>query len=322
MGLTNTLFKKELYNLTISDLEEYFAIEQSETSLLEFKSGDVEIDKINREVCAFLNTEGGLLIIGAPREQKGGSGTCTGSLTPTTKYKSVDSIIQSLATGISPSPIGIKGKHLDTGNGMIHILEIAQSINPPHQVSNEGKYYIRFERQAKPAPHGIVEALFNKRQKPLLDLQVAVDTNNIHPSVLCFNIEITNRSSVSADYPSYVIDINGKLNVFDPKNTKPIITKDGVSIHNPTHNIPLVLGLKIQFNLELNVFSKYLFIKGYCWARDTSLVTVAGIFDTTKLKFTKEYLSKRTDNQFSLEEIIDEYDRKKDSIDFRGHSRR
>lgn len=52
------------------DIKDFFSTRQEESSTLEFKSGEVDVTDIFKEITAFLNTEGGLLIIGAPREVK------------------------------------------------------------------------------------------------------------------------------------------------------------------------------------------------------------------------------------------------------------
>jgi hypothetical protein len=164
MSYSLSFFQKELHQLGIGDLIEYFNEEQEETSTLEFKSGDVGLEKLHGEVCAFLNTEGGLLIIGAPKETEGNKrGVCIGKLTSCTYIKSEHSLMQSLASNISPTPTGIKCKALQYDTGYVYVLEVPQSMHPPHQVSREGKYYIRLDKEAKAAPHGIVEALFFRR---------------------------------------------------------------------------------------------------------------------------------------------------------------
>jgi hypothetical protein len=56
------IFNKKKDELTLDNLKEFFSPPQEETSVLEFKSGGVEIIDIYKEVAAFLNTEGGLLV--------------------------------------------------------------------------------------------------------------------------------------------------------------------------------------------------------------------------------------------------------------------
>ena len=69
-GYIEKILLKKPEILTIDDLQNFFSTEQEEGSVLEFKTGQVDINKIFKEVAAFLNTEGGLIIIGSPREAK------------------------------------------------------------------------------------------------------------------------------------------------------------------------------------------------------------------------------------------------------------
>jgi predicted HTH transcriptional regulator len=67
---SDSILNKTLEEITINDLKEFFSEPKDETATLEFKSGDVDVIKLYKEIAAFLNTEGGLLIVGAPRETK------------------------------------------------------------------------------------------------------------------------------------------------------------------------------------------------------------------------------------------------------------
>jgi hypothetical protein len=64
--MSNLILGKNIESITIQDLEEFFTSEQEETSILEFKSGEVQLEDVYKEIAAFLNTERGLLIVGAP----------------------------------------------------------------------------------------------------------------------------------------------------------------------------------------------------------------------------------------------------------------
>ena len=83
--IINKIFDKNHEFVSITDIQNFFLEKQEETSILEFKSGDLEIIDLYKEIAAFLNTEG-LIILGAPREQKETVGKvikryCQGSLT-------------------------------------------------------------------------------------------------------------------------------------------------------------------------------------------------------------------------------------------------
>jgi predicted HTH transcriptional regulator len=203
------IFGKPRNELLLIDIEEYFSSPQEETSVVEFKSGEVEINDIFKEVTAFLNTEGGLLIIGSPREVNKTIGKttikiCQGSLTYS-NFKNKDWLYQKIASNIVPSPTNIKIEEFITSNGNIFLIDIPQSLNPPHQSLSDGRYYLRLERDAKPAPHGIVQALFNKRRVPLIAATIQFEQfNDLNDKV---TISLRNESSFPAEKVSFIIDV-------------------------------------------------------------------------------------------------------------------
>lgn len=141
MQLSKQLFQKDLSEVILEDVIDFFKFERQETAVLEFKSGRADVEKITQEVCAFLNTDGGILIYGAPEETKTESGfKCFGELTPTTKVSNKVSLGSSIASNISPFPVGINIHQIDAKGSFIFIIEVPKSNYSPHQVSNQGKY--------------------------------------------------------------------------------------------------------------------------------------------------------------------------------------
>lgn len=204
-----SFFNKKRSEISISDIEYFFSEPQEESSILEFKSGGVEIIDIYKEITAFLNTEGGLLIIGAPRETEKQIGNnkikiCQGKLTYS-NFKNKDWIYQKISSNIVPTPTNLKIEEFITEEGNVFLIEIPQSENPPHQSSSDGKYYIRLERDAKPAPHGIIKALFNKRRVPKLNAEVFWE--NLNPATDKIEVRIKNETNYPADKVSMIIDL-------------------------------------------------------------------------------------------------------------------
>lgn len=203
------IFDKPRTELTLDDLRKFFSSPQEESSVVEFKSGGVEINDLFKEITAFLNTEGGLLIIGTPKEktiQKGKNKIkiCEGELTYSS-FRNKDWLYQKIASNIVPVPTDLRIEEFLTENGNIFVIDIPQSLNPPHQSSSDGRYYLRLERDAKPAPHGIVQALFNKRKVPKLIAEIEV--TNIDEFTDAVEVVIKNKSNIPADNVSYIIDV-------------------------------------------------------------------------------------------------------------------
>lgn len=205
----NQIFRKSIDELTLEDIEVFFSTAQEETSVLEFKSGDVEINDIFKEIAAFLNTEGGLLIIGAPKEEKIKLGKntiarCQGELTYS-KFKNKDALYQKIASNITPCPTHIKIKEFHSEEGAVYVLDIPQSVTPPHQSNADGRYYIRLEAIARPAPHGLVQALFDKRRRPRLTADLNIEEYDKYADLV--SISVRNTTNIPADKVGFVVDV-------------------------------------------------------------------------------------------------------------------
>ena len=89
----------------------FFRQGQREGQHLEFKSGEVRLDKIIKVVAGFLNSSGGLLIVGAPRESDipgmESARNSFGEPDPSTLYEE-QSLLQAIQNGITPRPSGIR----------------------------------------------------------------------------------------------------------------------------------------------------------------------------------------------------------------------
>ena len=165
-------FNKDLRDLTYDDVVAYFEEPREESESLEFKSGqgDFEgtfINNILRTISAFLNSSGGLLVWGAPKEtsvEKGHPKICTGDLIPLAISKEKDHLINRISSAISYMPTGIRIERLEKDGNFLYVFEIDESPSKPHQYN--GIYYIRLDGQSKPAPHYIVDALFKQIKFP------------------------------------------------------------------------------------------------------------------------------------------------------------
>lgn len=272
MSYIKKIFSKSIDELSVSDIKTYFETPQEETSIIEFKSGDVEINDIFKEITAFLNTEGGLLIIGAPRETKEMVGKnekviCTGDLT-FSKFRNKDWLYQKIASNIVPTPVGLKiFQHLDS-NGAIFIIDVPQSQTPPHQCSSDGRYYLRLEREAKPAPHGIIQALFQKRRIPKLVATIEIkQLSSTTDNVL---IRIRNDSTIPADKVSFIIDvynINSVKSEYSFKGMDDDIGYKFTFSNSAQQVLVRIVSIPIEFIVE-HKDDDYVVFVGY-WSIDT-----------------------------------------------------
>ncbi len=174
IDISKATFSKSLEELEYGDIERYFEEEREETLSLECKSlGDNSIkskieEDVIRTVCAFLNSEGGVMIWGSPREKKNADGhkVVIGELTPTKEFQTKDWFINKLTTNIKPWPSGIEVKALEQDGCYVYIIEVQKSEYSPHQFKD--KYRARLDGQTIVAPHYLVEALFRKIKYPNL----------------------------------------------------------------------------------------------------------------------------------------------------------
>ena len=207
MSYSASLFNKELYKLEFSDIVNFFIINREETLFLEFKSyvehGEFskKIEAIKKAVCGLLNSEGGIIIWGAPLEVKDpqGNTSAVGNLTPFTSTLDKDRLINILTSSIIPFPVGIKVQVLKNQQGdSIFIIEVEKSIEKPHQFDN--KYFIRLDGQTRIAPHYLISAMMKSVNFPVIKghlrlKEIRRDGNyfDFHFRKLLFNTSIFNN---------------------------------------------------------------------------------------------------------------------------------
>jgi len=276
-------FNKDPENLNINDLRDFFLVRQDENSTLEFKSGEVEIDDLYKEVTAFLNTEGGMIIVGAPRETKDKYGKrvvcfCQGELT-FSKFISKDWLNQKLFSNITPSPTDIYVKEFITEQGNVFIIDVPQSMYPPHQSNCDGRYYIRIDNEAKPAPHGLVQALFDKRRKPKLNAQVKRTPIDDFNDKVVFSIH--NDSEIPADKVAFLVDVfnvesvneNSRFREMEDELFRKKFT------YSDSSNQVLVSVIQIGNSFRLKHYKKNYLVSVNYWCKDTDFDCTYFIID-------------------------------------------
>jgi hypothetical protein len=214
MGYIRQYFGKELIELNYSDIENYFVNERDESDKIEFKSY-YSIEEKNhtekenaviRAVCGLLNSEGGIVIWGAPigqtisgKKEK----IFKGDLSPADKLIEKDSFINRVTDLITPSPKGIKFQALEKSGQYVYIIEVEQSFYSPHQFRNT--YYMRIDGQTKPAPHHYIEALFRKVTFPKLEGYIKIDSFNTDGQQFILQLSniIFNKSKLQNEHDIY-----------------------------------------------------------------------------------------------------------------------
>ncbi len=213
MNYSENYFGKNLSDLEYSDIENFFVEEKDESNSMEFKSYSADYGNLNkniegviRGICAFLNSEGGILIWGAPegtkvegRQEK----IFVGALSPVPELKEKDWLINKVSDSITPLPVDINVQTLEKDGAYVYVFEIQKSKYSPHQFKNI--YYARLDGQTKPAPHYFIEALFRKVSFPRLEGfikldKISNDGNNyfLDITIFIFNFtELQNEENVA-----------------------------------------------------------------------------------------------------------------------------
>lgn len=198
-------FGKDLTQLKFDDISDFFVVAKEESDKIEFKAfhpkyGNFKqnLDGVNRGICAFLNSNGGILIWGAPLGQTiDGKEIFQGDLSPVKELMEKDAIISKISDSITPLPVNINVNILSDNDNHLYIFEIQQSNYSPHQFKNT--YYARLDGQTKPAPHYLIEALFRKISYPNIEGFLDLERYGVMPngrSFLDISIIIINFSEL------------------------------------------------------------------------------------------------------------------------------
>jgi len=269
MSYSTSIFNIELYNLEYSDIEDFFITSKDENLNLEFKSftaqgnyGSKE-DAIKKAVCAMLNSEGGIVIWGAPIEIRDANGntSAVGHLTPFNSNLDRDRFINIISSSIIPMPIGVKVQILqNAAQQSIFIIEIEKSVEKPHQFDN--RYYIRLDGQTRIAPHYLISAMMKGTTFPVLrgHLRLKEIRTHLNNIVLDFRKVLFNTSP-------YINDINISIRIIATPGTLIIDGNASGSKHQQTfpllsHGAPTTSDFSLlvptaNMNDEINIVFQF-----------------------------------------------------------------
>lgn len=215
MKYTELYFGKSLSALTFDDIVNFFQEEKIESNKIEFKSFyskeehsfQEKENGVLRTICGLLNSEGGIVIWGAPigknvpgKVEK----VFLGALSPCDKLIEKDRFVSRVTDSITPTPRGIEFQRLENNSEYIYIIEVTQSTFSPHQFRNI--YYMRIDGQTKPAPHHYIEALFKKITYPRLEGYIKIDsfTKASNQYILTFTYYIFNKTKLQNEHELYL----------------------------------------------------------------------------------------------------------------------
>lgn len=214
MTYSNLYFGKNLTELIYKDIQDFFIEEKDESDKIEFKSYFSNEEKnhtekengIIRTICALLNSDGGLIIWGAPIGQTAEGKKekiFKGELSPLNVLIEKDTFIRRVSDLITPSPNGIRFQSIQDEKNYVYIIEVDQSMYSPHQFKNN--YFMRVDGQSRPAPHHYIEALFRRVTYPKLEGYIMVDyfETDGNKYLLQLTIMLFNQSKLQNEYDLY-----------------------------------------------------------------------------------------------------------------------
>ena len=273
MSIFYDIFGIELEKVTEGFLNTYFETARGENHSIEYKSKDASLEKICKNISAFLNTNGGILILGSPTEKS--NLTIPGmKIQPFVTYRDQFSLNHAINTGITPSPGNYLKIHpVKLDGGFAYVLEIEKSETPPYQVTSSGTYFLRMDTDSRPAPHNVISSLFGYRKTPFLYPTLNFD-REMHATEYLkayINIKLKNISRYSGEL------VNGYMLIYNlPAKFYKYIDLDDYPF-TPVKfevfgQIPIIVqDMVVENSRQLEFTNNNLLIDFYYYCKDTKL---------------------------------------------------
>ena len=205
--MSTKFFDKEEY--TFDDLQDLIQNQIEESINLDYKSAksldqsDTKKRELSKDVSAFANSDGGIIIYGMQEENHKPKSIdfVDGELFNKEWLENViDSNIQQKIQGIRIYPIRIDSDIKKT----VYVVKIPASSQAPH-ISADKKFYRRFNFKSVPMEEYEVRLLYNRTSKAEIDFYSFI-RNNIE------EYEVSNgRMEISCDYEVHIINISNSI---------------------------------------------------------------------------------------------------------------
>ncbi|MGX9726345.1 MAG: AlbA family DNA-binding domain-containing protein [Candidatus Electronema sp. VV] len=243
---------------TIEDLKKIIEMKVPESLHLDYKASPAfspeKKDEICKDVSAFANSDGGMLIYGIREEKvnKIGYPASIDDGIETNKFGK-EWIDQILTSNIRPVLSGVEIAEIKMSeNRSVMVIHVPKSFRGPHQAPDK-KYYKRRNVVSEPMEHYEIEDVRNRRRRlsPLVNLDVRLKGR-------CLYFVVENTGDEVAHDVNFIFPDNFSWY----EGEMPNVLKNGIKFLPPSRRIPFFIGvfhtiIKSNFDKKFDVLIRY-----------------------------------------------------------------
>lgn len=252
---------------TLDQLNELIENQIQESLTLDYKDSrslgknDGKKNEISKDVSAFANSAGGVIIYGIQEENHLpkciDEGVDPNEISKEWIEQIIDSRIQRKIDDIQIHSIPVKSDF----SRVVYVVEIPQSFRAPHQASDK-KFYKRYNFKSQPMEEYEIRDVSRRSETPklaiisrILDQKIPLKCYSSHHrfSVIDLSLNLVNQSFEPASYAYVLIYMDKEITFADP-NIESQIEQDFVRkhmyIYGNLNQIPLILdiGCELKFS--------------------------------------------------------------------------
>lgn len=307
------LYNKEEYSF--DDIEKLISNEVEENIHLDYKAAgaldkkdDKKRNEITKDISAFANSDGGIIVYGVSEEdhRPKGISPVDGRIYTKEWLENVIQLIQPRIDGLKIYPVRINDLEQS-----IYVVKIPRSGDAPH-MARDKRYYKRFNFKSEPMEDYEVKDLYNRTSIPKLEITGCLfsprETDNEVEYELVAGI-VNSGNHVCESYKlNFYINTATYCNKIsykplEVKNSFTIIDKNRLKLSSPSQepiypNEQLDMG---HFEIIVKKENNALFLKGLII--DMILFYPGGNYDLAYIPSTKEFIEGRDNINKVLDNI-------------------